>query len=142
MPCLASSLAISSKPALRLVLRIESPQSVVDGMKEMLSAVEKRYEDCIECFENFVSGRGEPRSFVYAKLGLAYRALGTNEGYCNAIDYLTVATHKSNKYYDGDFDFTRIIGQLKDICGYNGVEILPNEKEVIDTSKIQYIKKS
>ena len=26
-------------------ITIESPQSVVDGMKEMLAAVEKRYED-------------------------------------------------------------------------------------------------
>lgn len=129
-----------------ILLRYNSQNTNTNGselIREGNSAYfEKRYEDCIECFENFVSGRGEPRSFVYAKLGLAYRALGTNEGYCNAIDYLTVATHKSNKYYDGDFDFTRIIGQLKDICGYNGVEILPNEKEVIDTSKIQYIKKS
>lgn len=129
-----------------ILLRYNSQNTNTNGselIREGNSAYfEKRYEDCIECFENFVSGRGEPRSFVYAKLGLAYRALGTNEGYCNAIDYLTVATHKSNKYYDGDFDFTRIIGQLKDICGYNGVEILPNEKEVIDTSKVQYIKKS
>ena len=129
-----------------ILLRYNSQNTNTNGselIREGNSAYfEKRYEDCIECFENFVSGRGEPRSFVYAKLGLAYGALGTNEGYCNAIDYLTVATHKSNKYYDGDFDFTRIIGQLKDICGYNGVEILPNEKEVIDTSKIQYIKKS
>lgn len=129
-----------------ILLRYNSQNTNTNGselIREGNSAYfEKRYEDCIECFENFISGRGEPRSFVYAKLGLAYRALGTNEGYCNAIDYLTVATHKSNKYYDGDFDFTRIIGQLKDICCYNGVEILPNEKEVIDTSKVQYIKKS
>lgn len=129
-----------------ILLRYNSQNTNTNGselIREGNSAYfEKRYEDCIECFENFVSGRGEPRSFVYAKLGLAYRALGTNEGYCNAIDYLTVATHKSNKYYDGDFDFTRIIGQLKDICGYNGVEILPSEKEVIDTSKVQYTKKS
>jgi len=30
---------------LKNMVTIESPQSVVDGMKEMLSAVEKRYED-------------------------------------------------------------------------------------------------
>ena len=30
---------------LKNMATIESPQSVVDGMKEMLSAVEKRYED-------------------------------------------------------------------------------------------------
>ncbi|MBQ6950666.1 MAG: hypothetical protein IJN44_04145 [Clostridia bacterium] len=30
---------------LKNMVKIESPQSVVDGMKEMLSAVGKRYED-------------------------------------------------------------------------------------------------
>ena len=40
------------------------------------------------------------------------------------------------------FDFSRIVSQLKNICGYNGVEILPHEKEVVDTSKNQYVKKS
>ena len=30
---------------LKNMVTIESPQSVVDGMKEMLAAVEKRYED-------------------------------------------------------------------------------------------------
>ena len=129
-----------------ILLRYNSKSFNVNGSELLregnLAYREKRYEDCIDCYENFVNGRGEPRSFVYAKLGLAYRALGTNEGYRNAIDYLTAATYKSNKYYDGDFDFSRIVSQLKNICGYNGVEILPHEKEVVDTSKNQYVKKS
>ncbi len=102
---------------------------------------EKRYADCIDCFEQFISCRGNPRSFIYAKLGLAYRALGTNDAYCNAIDYLTIATSKSVNDYDGDFDFTRIVRELKDICGYNGVRVVSdNEFVSSDSNEVQYIK--
>lgn len=101
---------------------------------------EKRYEDCIEYFEKFVSGRGTPKSFIYAKLGLAYRALGTNEGYKKAIDCLTIATSRSNNYYDGDFDFTRMVSDLKDICGYNGIKVLDDKNGGTLENGVQYVK--
>lgn len=103
---------------------------------------ERRFEDCIDCFEQFISGRGIPRSFIYAKLGLAYRALGTNDGYRNAIDCLTVATHRSKNYYEGDFDFTRIVNELKGICGYNGIKVIDDDMTEVTTVKnaVQYKK--
>jgi len=65
------------------------------------------YDECIQNYLQILQFR-EPKTFVYAKLGLAYMKKH-DKG--RAIDYLTVATQLS-KQEDGEFDFTELIAGL------------------------------
>lgn len=117
--------------------------SIRDLMESSKKAYyEKRYDDCIECLEPCICS-GNPKSYVYARLGLAYRALGTDFGYRNAIDYLTIATSKSKNDYDGDFDFTVMVEKLKSMTGYNGVKAISDTPTTCEKSEgISYTKKN
>ncbi len=67
-----------------------------------------QYDDCIESYRKLLEF-GEPKSWVYAKLGLAYMRKSDKD---TAIDYLTIATALS-KEEQTDFDFTELIASLK-----------------------------
>lgn len=66
------------------------------------------YDTCIKVYRQLLEFR-EAKSFVYAKLGLAYMKKLDKK---MAIDYLTVATELSKKE-NGIFDFTELIANLK-----------------------------
>lgn len=72
-----------------------------------LAYKEGNYDSCIEDYLQLLQF-GEPRAFVYAKLGLAYMKKWDKE---KATDYLTIATQLS-KQEKGDFDFTELIASL------------------------------
>lgn len=65
------------------------------------------YDDCISAYRQLLEF-GEPKSFVYARLGLAYMKKFDKD---TAISYLTVAT-ELNKNENGMFDFTELIASL------------------------------
>lgn len=65
------------------------------------------YDLCIYSFRKLLEF-GTPKSFVYAKLGLAYMKKFDKD---TAIDYLTVATEVS-KLEDNEYDFTELIAYL------------------------------
>lgn len=67
-----------------------------------------QYDDCIESYRKLLEF-GEPKAWVYAKLGLAYMKKFDKD---TAIDYLTIATALS-KEEQTDFDFTELIASLK-----------------------------
>lgn len=67
-----------------------------------------QYDDCIESYRKLLEF-GEPKTWVYAKLGLAYMKKFDKD---TAIDYLTIATALS-KEEQTDFDFTELIASLK-----------------------------
>ena len=67
-----------------------------------------QYDDCIESYRKLLEF-GEPKAWVYAKLGLAYMKKFDKD---TAIDYLTIATALS-KEEQTDFDFTELIAYLK-----------------------------
>lgn len=67
-----------------------------------------QYDDCIESYRKLLEF-GEPKAWVYAKLGLAYMKKFDKD---TAIDYLTIATALS-KEEQTDFDFTELIVSLK-----------------------------
>lgn len=83
-----------------------------------------KYDDCIEIYQQLLKF-GEPKAFVYAKLGLSYIKKGQKD---MAIDYLTIATELS-KEEDCEFDFTQIISSLKGITGPDEVKPLFRMKE-------------
>lgn len=66
------------------------------------------YDSCIECYKQLLEF-GEPRAWIYAKLGLAYMKKFNKD---TAIDYLTIATSLA-KEEKTDFDFTELIASLK-----------------------------
>lgn len=72
-----------------------------------LAYKEGNYDSCIEDYLQLLQF-GEPRAFVYAKLGLAYMKKWEKD---TAIDYFTIATQLS-KQEDGQFDFTELIASL------------------------------
>ena len=72
-----------------------------------LAYKEGNYDSCIEDYLQLLQF-GEPRAFVYAKLGLAYMKKWDKE---KATDYLTIATQLS-KQEKGEFDFTELIASL------------------------------
>lgn len=67
-----------------------------------------QYDDCIESYRKLLE-IGEPKAWIYAKLGLAYMKRSDKN---TAIDYLTIATALS-KEEQTDFDFTELIASLK-----------------------------
>lgn len=72
-----------------------------------LAYKEGNYDSCIEDYLQLLQ-LGEPKAFVYAKLGLAYMKKWEKD---TAIDYFTIATQLS-KQEDGRFDFTELIASL------------------------------
>ena len=77
--------------------------------KEGNSAYSKgQYDDCIESYRKLLEF-GEPKAWVYAKLGLAYMKKFDKD---TAIDYLTIATALA-KEEQSDFDFTELIASLR-----------------------------
>ena len=72
-----------------------------------LAYKEGNYDSCIEDYLQLLQF-GEPKAFVYAKLGLAYMKKWEKD---IAIDYFTIATQLS-KQEDGQFDFTELIASL------------------------------
>lgn len=77
--------------------------------KEGNSAYSKgQYDACIESYRKLLEF-GEPKAWVYAKLGLAYMKKFDKS---TAIDYLTIATALA-KEEQTDFDFTELIASLK-----------------------------
>lgn len=66
------------------------------------------YDACIESYRKLLEF-GEPKAWVYAKLGLAYMKKFDKD---TAIDYLTIATALA-KEEQTDFDFTELIASLK-----------------------------
>ena len=78
------------------------------------------YEEAIELFERVLSKIENPRSFIYSKLGIAYRNITKDNDYSKAIDYLTLATAASSTEEDVK-DYTDLINKLKFRTNYNGV---------------------
>lgn len=78
------------------------------------------YEEAIELFERVLSKIENPRSFIYSKLGIAYRNITKDNDYSKAIDYLTLATAASSTEEDVR-DYTDLINKLKFRTNYNGV---------------------
>lgn len=77
--------------------------------KEGNSAYSKgQYDACIESYRKLLQF-GEPKAWVYAKLGLAYMKKFDKD---TAIDYLIIATALA-KEEQTDFDFTELIASLK-----------------------------
>lgn len=70
--------------------------------------IKGQYDDCIESYRKLLEF-GEPKAWVYAKLGLAYMKKFDKD---TAIDYLTIATALA-KEEQSDFDFTELIASLK-----------------------------
>ncbi len=68
------------------------------------------YDDCIESYRKLLEF-GEPKAWVYAKLGLAYMKKFDKD---TAIDYLTIATELA-KEEQSDLDFTDLIASLRDL---------------------------
>lgn len=66
------------------------------------------YDACIESYRKILEF-GEPKAWVYARLGLAYMKKMRKK---TAIEYLTIATELSKVGHD-DFDFTDLIASLK-----------------------------
>lgn len=66
------------------------------------------YDDCIESYRKLLEF-GHPKSWVYAKLGLAYMKKFDKD---TAINYLTIATELA-KEEKSDLDFTELIDSLR-----------------------------
>lgn len=90
-----------------------------------LAYKEGNYDTCIEDYLQLLQF-GEPKTFVYAKLGLAYMKKLEKD---TAIDYLTIATQLS-KQEDGQFDFTELIDNLKGLVDKNNRK--PNFKMKVE----------
>ena len=80
----------------------------------------KEYEEAIELYERVLSKIENPRSFIYGKLGIAYRNITRDNDYSRAIDYLTLATAASATE-ENVVDYTDLINKLKFRSNYNGV---------------------
>ena len=80
----------------------------------------REYEEAIELFERVLPKIENPRSFIYSKLGIAYRNITKDNDYSKAIDYLTLATAASASE-ENVVDYTDLINKLKFRSNYNGV---------------------
>ena len=78
------------------------------------------YREAIDLYQAVLPKLENPRSFIYAKLGLAYRNTTYDGDYSKAIDYLTLATAASASEEDVN-DYTDLINRLKFRTNYNGV---------------------
>ena len=96
-----------------IVLRYKPRWEDKKDFREIKSAGDRAYslKKYDECLENYflLLQFGEPRAYVYAKIGLAYLKKWDKT---RCIDYLTVAT-ALNKEEGGTLDFTEMIAGLK-----------------------------
>ena len=81
---------------------------------------ERQYEEAIDLFQSVLPKLENPRSFIYGKLGIAYRNITRDGDYSKAIDYLTLATAASASEEEVR-DYTDLINRLKFRTNYNGV---------------------
>ncbi len=107
------SFSIGSDSNRQIVLRFKPPvNEYLDfsaTAKEGNNAYNNgQYDYCIESYRKLLEF-GEPKAWVYVKLGLAYMKKFDKE---TAINYLTIATALS-KEEQTDFDFTELIASLK-----------------------------
>lgn len=118
---------------------------VGDVLRKANSAyINRRYEDCIELYESILHKLEEPKSFIYAKLGMAYYKTTYDNNFADAIDYLTLATAQS-KNDEGTYDFTELLDKMKRRSGYNGLKVKHDATGAGDNAKtegVQYNKKS
>lgn len=112
------SFTISSNNFKQVVLRYRQqlPYEYRDLKKLLKDGKEaykaKDYNLCISLYREIL-GVGNPNSFVYAKLGLAYMKKFDT---ATAIDYLTIATELSKQEdYKYKVDFTDLIASLKGV---------------------------
>lgn len=106
------SFSIGSDSSRQIVLRFKPYINEYVDLKELSRIGNEAYKNgdydtCISAYRQLLEF-GEPKSFVYAKLGLAYMKKFEKN---TAIDYLTVATELS-KNENGMFDFTELIASL------------------------------
>lgn len=78
------------------------------------------YREAIDLFQSVLPKIENPRSFIYSKLGLAYRNTTYDGDYSKVIDYLTMATAVSAGEEEVK-DYTDLINRLKFRTNYNGV---------------------
>lgn len=93
------------------------------------------YIACVKAYRQLLQ-YGNPKPFVYARLGLAYMKLFKLE---LAIDYLIVASELS-KTTESSFDFTDLIGRLKEQLKINNVKPNMNtpKRKIEDTKQMDY----
>lgn len=107
------SFSIGPDNSKQIVLRFKPHINEYIDLKELIKVGNEAYKngDYVTCISAYrqVLEFGKPKSFVYAKLGLAYMKKFDKH---TAIDYLTVATELS-KEENGMFDFTELIANLK-----------------------------
>lgn len=149
------SFSIGSNNSRQVVLRFKSLDENIN-VKELLKIGNNAYNNgdydtCINSFRQLLNLK-EPKSFVYAKLGLAYMKKFDRE---TAIAYLTVADELSKKD-NVDLDFTELIASLKgliapedrkplvkmsisdfenDLNNYYGIEQVEHIAELISSGK-------
>lgn len=82
-----------------------------------LAYKEGNYDSCIEDYLQLLQF-GEPKAFVYAKLGLAYMKKMKID---TAIDYFTIATQLS-KQEERQFDFTELIARLNGLINEEDIK--------------------
>lgn len=129
----------------RIVFRYFNKRDGYIDISEVLRSANNNYrigmyEDAIEQYESVLPKLETPKSFIYAKLGMAYYKTTYDNDYCEAIDYLTLATAQSSSE-DGKYDYTELVSRLKERSGYNGLKV--NVSSAGDSSKessIQYKK--
>lgn len=106
------SFSIISDNERRVVLRYNPCYDYYVDIKKLLIDGNHAYKrgDFVGCIESYrkVLSFGFPKTYVYARLGLAYMRIGKIS---LAIDYLTVATELS-KREDNYYDFTELIAKL------------------------------
>lgn len=78
------------------------------------------YLEAIDLYQSVLPKLDKPKSFIYAKLGMAYRNTTYDGDYSKAIDYLTMATAVSAEEEEVR-DYTDLINKLKFKTNYNGV---------------------
>lgn len=109
------SFSIGSESSRQIVLRFKPHRNKPVNLKKLLRVGNEAYgkgdyDTFISVYRQLLEVR-EPKSFVYARLGLAYMKKFDKD---TAIDYLTVAT-ELNKNENGIFDYTGLIASLKDL---------------------------
>lgn len=78
------------------------------------------YREAIDLFESVLPKLENPRSFIYAKLGFAYRNTTYDGYYSRTIDYLTMAMAASATEEEVR-DYNDVINKYKYRTNYNGV---------------------
>lgn len=94
------------------------------------------YEAAAYAYEELLPRMAKPKSFIYSRLGYAYKK---QDNYEKAIDYLTMATVQSASEPQV-LDYTAMISGLRDKSGYNGVCVRLDDSKSNETS-VQYSKR-